>query len=171
MWITWNQEKIYQCCLARWLSIAPNTINSLFFLSSRIFPWVCTMAGESVQFSCSVMSNSGTQGLQLTRLSLSFTNSQSLLKQMSIESVMPSNDLILCCPLLLLPSTFPSITVFANNSVLCIKWPNCWSFSQNIGPSNEYFLISFKMHWLDLLAVQGTLKSLLQRHSSKTSIL
>ena len=104
--------------------------------------------------------------------SLSITNSQSLLKLMSIESVMPSNHLILCRPLLLLPSIFPSIRVFPNESVLCIKWPNYWSFSFSISPSNEYSgLISFRMDWLDLLEVQGTHKSLLQQHSSKASIL
>ena len=96
----------------------------------------------------------------------------SLLKLMSIESVMPSNHLILCRPLFLLPSTFPSIRVFSNESVLCIKWPKYWSFSFNISPSNEHSgLISFRMNWMDLLAVQGTLKSLLQHHSSKASIL
>ena len=91
---------------------------------------------------------------------------------MSIESVMPSNHLILCCPLLLLPSIFPSIRVFSNESALHIRWPQYWSFSFNISPSNEHpGLISFRMDWLDLLGVQGTLKSLLQHHSSKASIL
>ena len=104
--------------------------------------------------------------------SLSITNSRSLLKLMSIESVMPSNHLILCRPLLLLPSIFPSIRVFSNESVLHIRWPKYWSFSFNISPSNEHSgLISVRMDWLDLLAVQGTLKSLLQHHSSKTSVL
>ena len=104
--------------------------------------------------------------------SLSITSSQSLLKLMSIESVMPSNHLILCCPLLLLPSIFPSIGVFLNESALRIRWPKYWSFSFSISPSSEYSgLISFRMDWFDLLAVQGTLKSLLQHHSSKTSIL
>ena len=104
--------------------------------------------------------------------SLSITNSQSLLKLMSIESVMPSNHLILCYPLLLLPSIFPSISVFSNESALRIRWPKYWSFSISISPSNEYSgLISFRMDWLDLLAVQGTLKSFLQHHSSKASIL
>ena len=104
--------------------------------------------------------------------SLSVANSQSLLKLMSIESVMPSNHLILCHPLLLLPSIFPSIRVFSNESVLCIRWPKYWSFSFSISLSNEYSgLISFRMDWLDLLAVQGTLKSLLQHHSSEASIL
>ena len=102
----------------------------------------------------------------------SFTIFQSLLKLMSIESVMPSNDLILCRPLLLLPSIFPSNKVFSNESVLHIRWPKYWSFSFSISPSNEYSgLISFRIDWLDLLAVQGTLKSLLQHHSSKASIL
>ena len=104
--------------------------------------------------------------------SLSITNSQSLPKLMSIESVMPSNHLILCRPLLLLPSIFPSIRVFSNESALCIRWPKYWSFCFNISPSNEHSgLISFRMDWLDLLEVQGTLKSLLQHHSSKASIL
>ena len=104
--------------------------------------------------------------------SLSFIISWSLLKLMSIESVMPSNHLILCHPLLLLPSIFPSIRVFSNESVLCIRFPKDWSFSFSISPSNEYSgLISLRMVWLDLLVVQGTLKSLLQHHSSKASIL
>ena len=103
---------------------------------------------------------------------LAISNSWSLLKLMSIESVMPSNHLIFCCPLLLPPSIFPSIRVFSNESVLHIRWPKYWSFSFSISPSNEYSgLISFRMDWLDLLAVQGTLKSLLQQHSSKASIL
>ena len=107
-----------------------------------------------------------------TQASLSITDSWSLLKLMSIELVMPSNHLILCRPLLLLPSIFPSIRVFSNESVLHIRWPKYWSFSFSISPSNEYsWLISFRMDWLDLLAVQGTLKSLLQHHSLKASIL
>ena len=116
------------------------------------------------------MSNS----LQLhgRQASPSITNSQSLPKLMSIELVMPSNHLILCHPLLLLPSIFPSIRVFSNESALHIRWPKYWSFSFSISPSNEHpGLISFRMDWLDLLAVQGTLKSLLQHHSSKVSIL
>ena len=104
--------------------------------------------------------------------SLSITNSWSMLKLMSITSVMPPNHLILCCPLLLLPSICPSIRVFSNESIIHIRQPKYWSFSFSISPSNEYSgLISFKMDWLDLLAVQGTLKSLLQHHSSKASIL
>ena len=103
---------------------------------------------------------------------LSSTISQSLLKFISVESVMLSHHLILCKPLLLLPSIFPSIRVFSNESVLRIRWPKYWSFSFSISPSSEYSgLISFRMDWLDLLAVQGTLKSLLQHHSSKASIL
>ena len=103
--------------------------------------------------------------------SLSITNSQSSLKLMSIESVMPSSHLILCCPLLLPPSIFPSIRVFSSESVLCIRWAKDWSFSFNISPSSEHLgLISFRMDWLDLLEVQGTLKSLLQHHSSKALI-
>ena len=130
---------------------------------------------SSVQFS-SVQSLSRVQ-LFVTpwtaacQASLSITNSQSLLKLMSIELVMPSNHLILCHPLLLLPSIFPSIRVFSSESVLHIKWPKYWSFSFSISPSNEYSgLISFRMDWLDLLAVQETLESLLQHHSSKASI-
>ena len=103
--------------------------------------------------------------------SLSITNSRSPPKPMSIESMMPSNHLILCCPLLLLPSIFPSIRVFSNESALCIRWPKYWTFSFSISPSNEHpGLISFSMDWLGLLAVQGTFKSLLQHHSSKASI-
>ena len=103
--------------------------------------------------------------------SLSITNSRSLLKLTYIESVMPSNHLILCCPLLP-PSIFPSIRVFSNESVLHIRWPEYWSFSFSISPSNEYSgLISLRMDWMDLLAVQGTFKSLLQHHNSKPSIL
>jgi len=106
------------------------------------------------------------------QFSMSITNSRSLLKFMSTESVMPSNHLTLCQPLLLPPSIFPSIRVFSNESALCIRWPKYWSFSFHISPSNEYSgLISLRMDWLELLAVQRTLKSLLQHHSSKASIL
>ena len=106
------------------------------------------------------------------KASLSITNSRSLLKLMSIQSMMPSNHLIFCCPLLLPPSVFPSIRVFSNESALHIRWPKYWSFSFSISPSNEYSgLVSFRMDLLDLLAVQGTLKSLLQHHSSKASII
>ena len=112
------------------------------------------------------------RGRQRMRWLEGITNSQSLLKLMPVESVMPSHDLILCHPLLLLPSIFPSIRIFSSESILCIRWPKYWSFSFSINSSNEYSaLISFRMDWLDLLAVQGTLKSLLQHHSSKASIL
>ena len=117
------------------------------------------------------VSNSAIQWTATSRASLSIISSQSLFRFMTIESVMPFNQLVLCCPLLLLPSIFP-IRVFSNESVLHIRWPGCWSFSFNISSSNEYSgLISFRIDWLDLLAVQGTLKSLLQYHSSKASIL
>ena len=102
---------------------------------------------------------------------MSITNSWSLLKLMSIESVMPSNHLILCHPLLILPPIPPSIMIFANESTLCMRWPKYWSFSFSISPSNEQPGLIFRMHWLDLLAVQGTLKIRLQHHSSKASIL
>ena len=123
----------------------------------------------SVQTSCvRLFDTPWTTARQAT---LSITNSLSLLKLMSIESVMLSNHLILCRPLLLLPSIFPSIRVFSNESALRIRWPKYWSYSFNISPSNEYSgLISSRMDWLDLLEVQGTLKSLLQHHSSKALI-
>ena len=118
------------------------------------------------------MSDSATPWTAARQASLSITNSQSLLKLMSIESVMPSNHLILCRPLLLLSSIFHSIRVFSNESALCIRWPKYWSFSFSSSPSKEHpGLISFRMDWLDLLAVQGTLKSLLPHHSSKASVL
>ena len=137
-------------------------LNERFFISMDTVLWF-----SSVTQSCPTLCNPmdcSTPGL------LSFTNSWSLLKLMSIELMMLSNHLIFCCPLLLPPSIFPSIRVFSNESVLHIRWPKDWSFS--ISPSNEYSgLISFRMCWLNLLAVQGTLKSLLQHHSSKASIL
>ena len=118
------------------------------------------------------MSNSTSPWTAALQASLFIINSQSLLKLISIESVMPSNHLILCHPFFLQPSIFPSIRVLSNKSVLCIRWPECWSFSFNISPSNEYSgLISFRMDWFDLLAVQGTFKSLLQYYSLKASIL
>ena len=129
------------------------------------------------QISRSVMSNSATSWTAARQASLSIANSRSLLKLMSIESVMPSNHLILCHPLLL-PSIFPSIRVYSDESVLLIRWSKYWSFSFSISPSGQSFsiseysgLISFRMDWLNLLAVQGSLKSLLQHHSSKASIL
>ena len=131
----------------------------------------CQRSGQfnSVAHLCLTLSDAMGCNMQA---SLSITNSQSLLKLMSFESVMPYNHLILCFPLLLLPSIFPSIRVFSNESALRIRLPKYWSISFNISPSNEHSgLISFRMDWLDLLAVQGTLKSLLQHHSSKASIL
>ena len=128
---------------------------------------------SSVQFSLSVLSDSlQPPWTAAHQASLSITNPQRLLKLMSAESVMLSNHLILCHPLLLLPSLFPSIRVISNESVLHIRWPKYWSLSFSISPFNEHSgLISFRMDWLDILAVQGTLKSLLQYHSSKASIL
>ena len=125
-----------------------------------------------VQYGHLVMCNSATSWTAAHQPSLSITNSRNLLKLISIESVMPSNHLILSHALLLLPSIFPSIRVFSNELALHIRWPKYWSFSFSISPFNEYSgLISFMMDWLNLLAVQGTLKSLLQHHSSKASIL
>ena len=140
--------------------------------STRITSSPHWASDTSVQCSRSVVSNSVAPWTEAGPTSLSITSSWSLLKLMSIYSVIPSNHLIFCHPLLLLPSIFPSRRVFSNESVLRIRWPKYWSFSFNINPSNEYSgLISFRIDLLDLLAVQGTLKSLLQHHSSKASIL
>ena len=132
-----------------------------------IFSWVA--------FSVQLLSRAqlfATPWTAACQASLSITNSRSLPKLMSIESVMPSSHLTLCPPLLLPPSVFPSIKIFSNESPLCIRWPKYWSFSFNISPSNEHpELVSFRVDWLDLLAVQGTLTSLLQHHSSKASML
>ena len=134
--------------------------------------WIFQNAVYILLLSRSVLSSSVTPRTVACQASLFFTISQNLLKFMSIELVMPLKHLILCHPLLLLPSIFPSIRVFSNQSALLIRWPKYWSFSFNISPSNEYpGLIFFRMDWLDILAVQGTLKSLLQHHSSKASIL
>ena len=133
-------------------------------------------------YSCKVLQFSSVESLSRVRLfatpwiaalqaSLSITNSRSLLKLMSVELVMPSNHLIVCRPLLLPPPIPPNIRVFSNESTLCVRWPKYWSFSFSISPSNEYSGMIFRMDWLDLLAVQGTLKSLLQHHSSKASLL
>ena len=136
-------------------------------VSERLFPDTIL-----VQFSRSVISNSATPWTAAHQASLCITNSWSLLRLMSIRQVMPYNHLILCHPLLLSPSIFPSIRVFSNESVLRIRWPKHWSFRFNISSSNEHSgLVSLRMDWLDLLAVQGILKSLLQHHSSKASIL
>ena len=140
------------------------SLSNVWFASNCLF-----LQFSSVPQSCPILCTPRTAAHQA---SLSITNSQSPPKPMSIESVMPSNHLILCHPLFLLPSVFPSIRVFSNESALPIRWPKYWSFSFNISPSNEHIgLISFQMDWLDLLAVQGTLKSLLQNHNSKASIL
>ena len=145
--LKFNNTYIKSLFLAFWIS-ASQSVHSLSHIRLFVTPWTAAC-----------------------QASLSITNSQSLFKLTSIELVMPSNHLILCHPLLLLPSIFPSIRVFSNESVLCIRWPN-WSFSFRISPSNEYsWFISFRMDWLDLLAVQGTLKSLLQYHTSKASTL
>ena len=142
-------------------------------ISSQVVSWAWWASQFSSVQSLShvrLFATQWTSGHQDT--SLSITNSRSLLKLMSVESVMPSNHLILCHPLLLLPSISPSIRVFSKESVLCIRWPKDWSFSFSISPSNEYSgLISFRIDWMDLLAVQGTLKGFLQHHSSKASIL
>ena len=140
-------------------------------------PWPGIFPSFTVNSSLSVQSLSRSQlfatpWTAARQPSLSITNSQSLLKLMSVESVMPSDHLILCRPRLLLPSIFPSIRVFSSESALLIRWPKYWNFSFNISPSNEHpGLISFRMDWLDLLAVHRTLKSLLQHHSSKASTL
>ena len=139
----------------------------ILFLSRKLFIIECS----PVLFYCSVMSDSATPGTTAGQAALSISNSQSLLKLKSIESVIPSNHLIFHRPLLRLPSIFLSIRVFSNESVLHIRWPKYWSFSFSISPSNEYSgLISSRMDWLDLFAVQGTLKSLLQHDNSKASI-
>ena len=140
----------------------------------RIWIWTKEITSwESVsQFSCTAVSDSATPWTAAHQASLAVTNTRILLKPMSIESVMPSNHLILCDPLLLPPSIFPSLGVFSNVSVLPIRWPKHCGFSYSISPSNEYSgLIPFRMEWLDLLAVQRTLKSFPQHHSSKPSIL
>ena len=154
-----------------WLSKFSSTTSSHLIVSGKnviYLPWYIV---SSVQLFSHVWL-SATPWTAAHQASLSITNSQSPPKPMSIESVMPSHHLILCRPLLPLPSIFPSIRVFSNESAFHIRWAKYWSFSFNISPSNEHLrLISFKMDWLDRLAVQGTLKSLLQHHSSKASIL
>ena len=156
-------------CICQSQTLNPSLSHTLPFGSHKSVPslclWACFCYITSVQFSRVRFFT--TLWTAARQASLSITNSQSLLKLMFIESVMPSNHLILCRTLLLPPSVFPSIRVFSNESVLHIRWPKYWRFSFSISPS----LISFKMDWLDLLAVQGTLKSLLQHHSSKASIL
>ena len=152
----------------RWDQRAEEFLGSLSWYA---YPFTVITQFSSVQ-SLSRVLLFATPWITAHQASLSITNSWSLLKLMSIESVMPSNHLILCRPLLLLPSIFPSIRVFSNESTLRMRWRKYWSFSFSISPSNEHRgLISFRMDWLDLHAVQGTLKSLLQHHSSKASIL
>ena len=155
-----RDDKAPPCCLL----LNSNNLFLLLVIFGKLNPYY-SVQSLSVWFFV-------TQWTAAHQASLSITNSQSPPKAIFIESVMPSNHLILCWPLLLLPSIFPSIRVFSNESALCIRWPKYWSFSFNISPSNEHpGLISFRMDWLDLFAVQGTLKSLLQHHSSKASIL
>ena len=145
----------------------------IVIINCLIFFWLllsCVQVSSVPSLSCVRLF--ATPWATVRQASLSITNCQSLLKHISVESVMPSNYLIFCHPLLLLPSIIPSIRVFSSKSALSIRWPKYWSFSFNISPSNEHpGLISLRMDWLDLLAVQGTLKSLLQHHSSKASIL
>ena len=162
-------SSIFSYCIDICLSSKENVKNNVIFQVIIITEYYVMFS--SVQ-SLSHVRLFATPRTAARQASLTITDSRSLLKLKSISSVMPSNHLILCHPLLLLPSIFPSIRVFSNESALCIKWPKYWSFSFSISPSNEYSeLISFRMDWLDLLAVQGTLKSLLQHHSSKALIL
>ena len=156
----WNEylKQIFKYIFISLVSLLSSISVSIFL---GLFSYI-----SSVQFSHSVMSNSATPWTVARQTSLSITNSWSLPKLMSIELVMPSNHLILCHPLILLPSIFPIIRVFSNESVLRIRWPKFWSFSFSISPSNEHpGLISFRIDSLDLFSVQGTLKSLLQHHS------
>ena len=173
---------ILQARILEWVSMPsscrssePRGRNQVFFIARRFFTLWGTREAPVMTFS-SVQSLShawlfATPWIAARQASLYITNSRSLLRLMSIESVMPSSHLILCCPLLLLPPIPPSIRVFSSESTLHIRWPKYWSFHFSISPSNEHpGLISFRMDWLGLLAVQGTLKSLLQHHSSKASI-
>ena len=165
--IPWYVSQIYNLNIKYcWL------FSTLILCQSRGFPVTFSLVQFSSIQSLSHVQFFVTPWTAPPQTSLSITNSQSLLKLMSIELVIPSSHPILCLPFLLPPSVFPSIRVFANELVLHIRWPKYWSFSFSISPSTEYSgLISSRMDWLDLLAVQGTLKSLFQHHSSKTSIL
>ena len=157
----YNKDLFFLYSISFSLAFSYLFYQNLFFLSLAI-----------QSFQCSVVSDSAIPWTTAQQAFLSITNSRSLLKLMSIELVMPSNHLILCCPLLLLSSIFPSIRDLSNESALRIKWPKFWSFSFSISPSSKYLgLISFMIDWFDLLAVLGTLKSLLQHHSSKASLL
>ena len=161
---------IYKCMYIQTHTCIGNNKQKKLDLSKLHFEWMKLLI-QLVQ-SLSHVQLFATPWTAACQASLSITNSQSLLKLMSIQSVMPSNHLILCHPLPFLPSIFPSIRVFSNKSAFRIRWPKYWSFSFNISPSNEYSgLISFRMDWLDLLGIQGTLKILLQYHSSKASII
>ena len=164
----------YSCCCCFYIFTETREIFLKHKYNYIVFPaWKSSVTSHfsSVQ-SLSCVQLFVTPWITARQTSLPITNSLSLPKPMSIESVMPSNHLILCRPLLLLPSIFPSIKVFSNESALRIRWPKYWSFSFNISPSNEHpGPVSFRFDWLDILAVQGTLKSLLQHHSSKASIL
>ena len=168
--------KLHRAVVSGWnKSIRITFYNPVFqdyiFLELTLLSKMNVTHRSSVQFSCSIVSDSATPWTTACQASLSITNSWSLPKHMSIELVMPSNHLILCRPLLRLPSIFPSIRVFSNEPALCMRQPKYWSFSLSISPSNEHpGLISFRMDWLDLLAVEATLKSLLQHYSSKASI-
>ena len=166
----WNRVYVYcYYLLTLFISYKVNSGSTGSFLYFSCCTSSTHRRVSSVQFSHSVVCDSlQPHGLQHARLPCPSPNSQSLLKLMSVELVMSSNHLILCRPLLLLPSIFPSIRIFSNELVLGIRWPKYWSFSFSISPSN---LISFRMDWFDLLTVQGTLKSLLQKHNSKASIL
>ena len=155
-------------------NIQVNFFTDSYYLSKQSSLIICTGSYSISFISVQILSpvRFVTPWIAAHLVSLSITNSWSLLKLMSIESVMPYNHLVLCHPLLLPPSIFPSKRVFSNESALRIRWPKHWSFSINISPSNEYSgLISLRIEWLDLLAVQGTLKTLLQYHSSKASFL
>ena len=185
----WSLVRRTRIPLAAWCGVEKNiNVSSLFTHPWSGSPWECQLHKVTSQhisthlsfllYVFALLRVSSVQLLFATpwtaacQASLSFTNYRSLLKLMSIETVMPSNHLILCRPLLLLPSIFPRIRVFSTESVLCIRWPKYRSFSFSISPSNEYSgLISFRMDWLDLLVVEGTLKNLFQHHSSKASIL
>ena len=163
--------RVFSCVVGRGCLLwTVHSLGKTLFASALLHSVLQGQIFPSVQFSHSVVSDSVTSWIAACQASLSITNSRSLLKLMSIELVMPSSHLILCHPLLL-PSVFPSIRVFSNESTLRLRWPKYWSFSFSISSSNEHpGLISFSMDWLDLLEVQGTLKSLCQHHSSNISL-
>ena len=177
MWITWD---CYASCINNWFSFALKKICILnkecfklpYSCQKFLFPETKCTGFAVVIHLFSHVQLFVTPWTAAQQASMSFSISQSLLKLMSTESMMPSNHSILCCPLLLLPSIFPSMSIFSNELALHIRWPKYWSFSFSISPSNEYSgLMSFRIDWFDLLAVWGTLKSLLQHHSLKESVL